>query len=401
MGIGTLLGYLIGKRKAILALAAHPRAWLVGLVFVLSAGFAREYDGEDLLHEPWHLLLPLAASLAASFSLYGILYGLSTIWRKDGPSFISGYRSFLSLFWLTAPLAWLYAIPYERFLDPLDATRANLATLAIVAAWRVALMVRVGIVLTGLPFWTAFFRVLAYADGTALFALCFLPFPIIEIMGGMRLAETDAFVLEAAVSVLTCGGATFPVWFLCAAGGALEEKVTGSWQIQMQTTVVPRSVSWPLRIVAFFSLAIWIVILPFTQPEQQLRRDVEIAFREKRIADALALMSTHKLADFPPHWEPPPRYLKGEQRSLTLDVWDEILRKEPSPWVRDLYLLKLKAYISGHFFHMEFEKLSAVLNRMPDEEALALLKKIHPDSGIRERLDLRPELREKITPKGD
>jgi hypothetical protein len=112
-------------------------------------------------------------------------------------------------------------------------------------------------------------------------------------------------------------------------------------------------------------------------------------------------MSTHKLADFPPHWEPPPRYLKGEQRSLTLDVWDEILRKEPSQWVRDLYLLKLKAYVSGHFFHMEFEKLSAVLNRMPDEEALALLKQIHPDSGIRERLDLRPELREKITPKGD
>jgi hypothetical protein len=79
MGIGTLLGYLISNRTAILALASHSRAWMVGLVFVLSAGFAREYDGEDLLHEPWHLLLPLAASLAASFFLYCILYGHSTI----------------------------------------------------------------------------------------------------------------------------------------------------------------------------------------------------------------------------------------------------------------------------------------------------------------------------------
>ena len=102
MGIGTLLGYLIGNRAAILTLAAHPRAWVVGLVFVLSAGFAREYDGEDLLHEPWHLLLPLAASLGSSFFLYCILYGISTFSRQDGPSFFSAYRSFLNLFWLTA-----------------------------------------------------------------------------------------------------------------------------------------------------------------------------------------------------------------------------------------------------------------------------------------------------------
>jgi hypothetical protein len=161
MGIGTLLGYLIGNRAAILTLAAHPRAWVVGLVFVLSAGFAREYDGEDLLHEPWHLLLPLAASLGSSFFLYCILYGISTFSRQDGPSFFAAYRSFLSLFWLTAPLAWLYAIPYERFLDPLAATNANLATLALVSAWRVALMVRVAVVLMGMPFWSALFRVVA------------------------------------------------------------------------------------------------------------------------------------------------------------------------------------------------------------------------------------------------
>jgi len=35
----------------------------------LLPAFAREYDGEDLLHEPWHLLLPLVASLATSFIL--------------------------------------------------------------------------------------------------------------------------------------------------------------------------------------------------------------------------------------------------------------------------------------------------------------------------------------------
>src|SRR5262245_35160561 len=130
MGIATLLRYLVGEREAILTLAVQPRAWLVGLLFVFSAGVAREYDGEDLLHEPWHLLLPLAASLVSSFLLYTVVYGVFARRRSNQPSFFAAYRAFLGLFWLTAPLAWLYVVPYERFLSPLHAINANLATLA-------------------------------------------------------------------------------------------------------------------------------------------------------------------------------------------------------------------------------------------------------------------------------
>jgi hypothetical protein len=143
MRVRTLLRYLIGDRQAILEVAANPHALWLGLLFVLSAGFAREYDGEDLLHEPWHLLIPLAASLASSFFLYTIAYGAQPLpWGQRRP-FFAGYRSFLGLFWMTAPLAWLYAIPYERFWSEGDAARANLATLGLVAAWRVVLMIRV------------------------------------------------------------------------------------------------------------------------------------------------------------------------------------------------------------------------------------------------------------------
>ena len=60
MGIGTLLGYLIGVRSAILKLAGHPRAWLIGLVFVLSARVARVNMtariccmGRGILSFPW------------------------------------------------------------------------------------------------------------------------------------------------------------------------------------------------------------------------------------------------------------------------------------------------------------------------------------------------------------
>src|SRR4051812_18868184 len=119
MSLRTLLLYLIGDRQAILDIAADRRALHIGFLFVLSAGLAREYDGEDLVHEPWYLLIPLVASIGSSFVLYAFTYGVACMKQVQGPTFARGYLSFLGLFWMTAPLAWLYGVPYERFLSPL------------------------------------------------------------------------------------------------------------------------------------------------------------------------------------------------------------------------------------------------------------------------------------------
>ncbi len=143
MVLRTLLLYWLGSRQAILTIAADRRAVGLGFLFVLSAGFAREYDGKDLLHEPWHLLLPVGASLLTSFLLFCLTWGIAKARGAQGPPFFTAYRMFLGLFWMTAPLAWLYAIPYERFLSAPDAMSANLWTLGVVSAWRVFLMVRV------------------------------------------------------------------------------------------------------------------------------------------------------------------------------------------------------------------------------------------------------------------
>jgi hypothetical protein len=140
----TLLRYLVFlDRQAIQDIAVCRQAVWLGLLFVLSAGFAREYDGEDLLHESRHLLLPLGASLVTSLLLFGLVWLVERGWRRGEQSFGQAYRSFLGLYWMTAPLAWLYAVPVERFLSPADAVRANLWLLGIVALWRVVLMVRV------------------------------------------------------------------------------------------------------------------------------------------------------------------------------------------------------------------------------------------------------------------
>ncbi|MCI0681792.1 MAG: hypothetical protein L0Y71_06785 [Gemmataceae bacterium] len=399
MGVLTLLRYLVGDATAVLSLAVHPRAWLVGLLFVVSAGFAREYDGEDLLRDPWYLLLPVVASLVSSFLLYCLLYGFFARRRPESPSlspsFWSAYRAFVGLFWLTAPLAWLYAIPYERFLSPLAATYANLATLALVSAWRVALMVRVANVLFGLHPAIAFVRVVAYADAVALAAMFFVPFPIIEIMGGVRLPAEENAVRSATQLVAFWGGCSFPVWLiLTITTFAMTPRPT--WQAASLRPAASSPVSGALRWLVIGSLVIWAAALPLTQPEQQLRRRVEMALREGRVADGLKVMSAHARADFPPHWSPPPRYLHGEPMSLLFDIWHVLLRDDAAPWVRQHYLEQLKQYAKTRYYHYDVEKLGHLINVLP--EGPALFEEIVRDNRnewVLERLEshLRPELR--------
>src|SRR5262245_33154150 len=77
MGILMLVRYLCGSRDAIQTIAGNRHAPWIGLLFVLSAGFAREYDGEDLLHEPWYVVIPVGASLVTSFLLFSLAYGIA------------------------------------------------------------------------------------------------------------------------------------------------------------------------------------------------------------------------------------------------------------------------------------------------------------------------------------
>ena len=151
MGATTLFWCLIGQRRAILRVAETRYAVWVGLLLVISAGLARDYDREDLWHEPWNLLPPIGASLVSSFLLFSMLWR-STVRAErlqEGSSFLRAYRVFLGLFWMTAPMAWLYALPVERFLSEVDATRVNLLLLGIVATWRVILMNRMASILFG------------------------------------------------------------------------------------------------------------------------------------------------------------------------------------------------------------------------------------------------------------
>jgi hypothetical protein len=339
MRIRTLLLYLIGNRQAILEVASDRRYLGIGFLFVLSAAFAREYDGEDLLHEPWHLLLPFAASVLASALLFVMVNAYLGLREEPPANYPLSYPSFLRLFWMTAPLAWLYSIPVERWMTPMDATRANLCFLGIVSVWRVALMIRVLSVLLEGGRWAATFLVLLFSSGVVvgLSVAAFLP-KITASMSGVRPSDAELLVSDTTGYVACVALCSLPVWFL---GLTLTIKRQSSpWLIPLMPTPGRAASSWIVLVIGMVSVLFWLPALLVTQPEQRLKRQVEGLFREKHIAEALAQMSAHTIEDFPPHWEPPPKLSRYVLPSL-LDVLEEMTTNLYAPWVRARYMTKL------------------------------------------------------------
>jgi hypothetical protein len=129
--LADIMGYLIGRRSSIERVAADSNSIWYGLAFVVTAGFCREYD-QEVLATQWHIYLaPIAASLVMASWNYIWLF----CYYRGIPEMVS-YRTFLGLFWMTAPCAWVYALPVERWYEPLTAIHINMSLLAVVAIWR-------------------------------------------------------------------------------------------------------------------------------------------------------------------------------------------------------------------------------------------------------------------------
>lgn len=146
----TIFEYLVGRREAILALARSPGALIASGLLVLSAALARNYDHEVLRHEPGRLLGPFVVSLMLSAFLFAIFHVAALVRGLRGVGTSEAFRAFLTLYWMAAPTAWMYGVPYERFLDVPGASTANLVSLGVASVWRVALFTRFVSILYGL-----------------------------------------------------------------------------------------------------------------------------------------------------------------------------------------------------------------------------------------------------------
>ena len=346
MTIRTLFGYLIGREDAIREIVSSRHSLLVGFLFCLSAALARHYDGKYFLREPWFLLAPAGASLLTSLILFSFLYVATSVRaRKLLPDFASCYLGFLRLYWMTAPLAWLYGIPYERFLNEVDAAQANVWTLELVSVWRVLLISRAVAILTPSSLFSAFTKIAVPAVGIVFVALSYARMPLIDWMGGVRVppsvqpvANAYMFAIFYGFFAIIIGGL---VWlgslFVASPNSTLEGfriRLTGS-------------VGKALPILASIVILGFTAALPVTQREQKLRYDVEKDLKNNQIKDALDVLASHRQNEFPPQWTPPPwpEYGEGDRNpNLTEIVKALETRSDVPEWVHSAYQEKLRRY---------------------------------------------------------
>ena len=335
----TLSGYLFGGREAILAATNTPGCLWLGLLFVLSAGFAREYNKEDLLREPWHLLLPLVASLVTSFVLYLLLYWKLSATQSGMLDFGVGYRKFLSLYWLTAPLAWVYAIPVENFLPPLEATQLNFALLAIVSVWRVLLITRAICVWLNARWWSALPLVLWFADSVLMILAYTVPRPIFSIMGGMHhLSETESFIAGIGFSTMILSTMAWPILAIIA---AVVTVIDRNWQVSNGVVPYCGHVGKSAWLLGIASLVVWAFVLPFSQPPLQRASHAKTLLESEKVSEAFTYMSQFDRGDFPSNWDPPPRIGYGENRPSIFTLEESLGIAKVAPWVEQVFQQKV------------------------------------------------------------
>lgn len=365
-----LLGLLIGRRQSILNIAQSHSALWVGVLLVFSAAMAREYDRHWLLAEWWHLLLPFGASILLS------LLQFSLFWMRRDPlestaTFAGAYRSFLTCFWMTAPLAWLYAIPYERFLGEADAVLANVWTLAIVSVLRGLIICRVLQVTARVTYWRAFMISLLPAQLLISGTIFVTPLRILDVMSGIR--QTPAQHVMFGVMALVLAETVYVAWVVVILGIGFLSTTRTTFTPSPPNNRAVRGTVWLMPVIV--SLA-FVACLPWTQPPWQRAYAVDEFMWHGKVDEAIRLMASHPRSAFPPDWYPLPDSTMIHDNPSLLDVLDHISAVPPDAWPRQYYLAELErvhlepshAYYTDEIF-LRVEKL---LDTLPEGVALKL-----------------------------
>ena len=339
IGLGTVLGFLVGRRSSIERIAASRQAMWLGLAFVVLAGLFREYDQESLLHEPWFVGFPLMASLGLSGGLFLVLKLLPEGRRLP----LGMYRQLLTCLWMTAPLAIVYAIPVERLETPLRAMQWNMSFLAVVAVWRVLLFARVTAVLIGSRTYRTLVPILLLSATLIIIAMFLLPIPLLQIMGGTQFSEAEVLMSQVRENVLKLA---FWAWLIlpivlgCMQRDAealteQAERQRDPERIQAQPRVaLTMWGTWGLLFLGMLAACVE------TQPPQYRRYEVERLLKSGRYAEARDRLLESTPVDYPPYWEPGHRGFSDRRLFEELEVMLE--RDDLSEWVVQAYAKRIK-----------------------------------------------------------
>ena len=193
-----------------------------------------------------------------------------------------------------------------------------------------------------------------FADTVAMVIFWFTPLPIMSVMGGIRLTESEDVLLTTGLLVRFFGTASWPIWciggLICASKKRKKEDVPKEREPPLSTSGERcPAIGQGLRSLAAAAILIWIPIFPFTQPQQVNRRRAERDLYAGRIVEAIEFMSQRKRSDFPKYWDPPPRFAYRERVPAIDLVLCESEKSETADWVRDLFRQKLEGQANAYF----------------------------------------------------
>ncbi|MCW1887475.1 hypothetical protein OKA04_22255 [Luteolibacter flavescens] len=355
--------FLTGHRGAIERIAATRHAWIVGAILVLSAGIARNYDHLDLLRNPEWFIGPFAASMVSIVFIFLWISGPLKLFKlgRGGPQFLA----FLTFAWLTAPCAWIYGIPVESMTDMVTATKWNIAFLAIVSLWRVALMTRMVAVLTGVTHMRALPLILAPAALEMMVGSFFKSLSLIQIMGGVRLPPHTELLQQASQFTTI---ASFWVFVVVIIQSIYYRSRPAFSPLSRPPAPLPKS--WIA--LASTALVLWaIAAVPF-HPRIANRDRLTSLIDAKDYREAIEFASARTRADFPPHHYLPPepdgyRFPFELLEALPADAPDWLRREWESSAIDALWFNL--PYSSERWEDMErrLPKITALMRARADE----------------------------------
>lgn len=358
MNLRTIIAFQFGDAEGIRETAHSRGALWTGAALTLITSIARNYDQTWILETPFWLFGNLLFSLVSSGLIFLLIYRLFI--KRRIPLAIAPrsarlqYRSFLGMFWMTAPIAWLYAIPVERWFDSYTAAQCNIALLAVVSLWRVLLLARVISVTTGVGYawtllWTAFAASLEVLVVMFVSGFSDLGDSILRGMSGMRNSPEEDLLMGALGLVFQ--GAIL-VWFV---SGMIALCRRDTETARPFPDVVPSRVPW-------FGLVVMAVAwsLIAIGPQRRLRNNFthDGLVRNGDYEAAARYLNERSPKDFS-------HYKRLAPDPYAMEVWEHLsgvldkLSKDDPEWVRKHYLYHMDATLSHRIYYSMQHRLAA------------------------------------------
>ncbi|HVK58378.1 MAG TPA: hypothetical protein VM735_06325 [Candidatus Kapabacteria bacterium] len=347
-----LLGYQFGNAESIRRVAGSKYLLPVGTLLVLITSIPRNYDQTFIGEVPWWPLIPLVSSfVSGSFVFYVLKHGF--IKEADG-KFSRKYWMFLGLFWMTAPIAWLYGIPVERWMTARSAAVANLWLMGIVSIWRVALFSRVMSVIYEVPWLRTGGWVLLAASLEVAAVLFFSGFgeAIGRGMAGMRNSPEQNLIIGVLGTVFWTAVIAVPL-LLIVLKSAL--RFPGKAKI----SELPECNKTPWLLLLCIAV-IWGALAILPQQELAKEWKYRALLEGRKPGEALAYLNTLEAKDWPPARSFRPDPYEFEVWRLFPDLMEQVNGSE-KPWVQEKLLWVFERTFDHRFTRYKEEDYLKIL----------------------------------------